>query len=122
MGCVLCGNDTTTDEHHVLPREFGGLKGPTVHLCPGCHQTIHRAVKNPFVLDKFTSNLKPNVRPIALALIKSVANADAFGEKQYVNINLKLEVAIHSKLKLLASDLNTSISNLLVELIKKTVG
>jgi 5-methylcytosine-specific restriction endonuclease McrA len=40
--CELCereGIETTV--HHLVPREEGGSKLPTVNLCKACHKQIH---------------------------------------------------------------------------------
>ena len=39
-GCAL-GGDVQKHEHHVIPRAFGGEKGPTVELCTNCHNLLH---------------------------------------------------------------------------------
>lgn len=39
-GCPL-GGDVQTHLHHVIPRAFGGEKGPTVALCTNDHNLLH---------------------------------------------------------------------------------
>lgn len=47
-GCLL---NITPEEHHVIPREYGGEKGPVVSLCPNQHRAIHRTA-NAFIKQK----------------------------------------------------------------------
>lgn len=48
--CPLCGrmmyDDLSTDEHHLIPREFGGAKHPIVTLHRICHTKIHSTITN----------------------------------------------------------------------------
>ena len=39
--CCICGETSKTHEHHIVPRCFGGLHGPTVFLCPTDHGLVH---------------------------------------------------------------------------------
>lgn len=44
--CWLCDapkSATKTEEHHLVPRCYGGEKGPTVTLCSSCHSRVHDA-------------------------------------------------------------------------------
>lgn len=55
--CWLCGarkSHTATEEHHIVPRCYGGEQGPTVTLCSSCHTRAHEAAEslykgNPYV-------------------------------------------------------------------------
>lgn len=38
--CWICGNIDGLEEHHIVPRAYGGSKGPTVILCGLCHANI----------------------------------------------------------------------------------
>ena len=43
--CWVCGPDTqlkTKHSHHVVPRAFGGVDGPTVTICTHHHGLIHK--------------------------------------------------------------------------------
>ncbi len=44
--CWCCVSKVSLDEHHVVPREYGGSKGPTVTLCGNCHKLVHRVASN----------------------------------------------------------------------------
>ena len=39
--CHVCGDTRNMHEHHIVPRNAGGLHGPTVWLCANCHNAIH---------------------------------------------------------------------------------
>ena len=46
--CWLCGvlkSDSKTEEHHIVPRCYGGQNGPTVTLCSSCHTRVHEAAE-----------------------------------------------------------------------------
>lgn len=40
-GCWVCGLGSSLEEHHIVPRTYGGSNGPTVTLCGICHTAIH---------------------------------------------------------------------------------
>ncbi|MCA0969637.1 HNH endonuclease [Halobacillus litoralis] len=45
--CELCKRSPLkTTEHHLIPREFGGVEGPTAWLCGACHRQIHALFTN----------------------------------------------------------------------------
>lgn len=40
--CYVCEERKPVQDHHLLPREYGGPKnGPTILLCPTCHLACH---------------------------------------------------------------------------------
>ena len=55
--CWICGSRLNTadppgaascEDHHVVPRAYGGSNGPLVSLCASCHSKLHRlACSNP---------------------------------------------------------------------------
>lgn len=40
-GCWICGLTSSLEEHHIVPRTYGGSNGPTITLCSICHTAIH---------------------------------------------------------------------------------
>jgi len=40
-GCWICGLSSSLEEHHIVPRTYGGSLGPTITLCGICHTAIH---------------------------------------------------------------------------------
>lgn len=41
--CWCCPATTGLHQHHVIPQAYGGVDGPTVTVCGGCHTTVHTA-------------------------------------------------------------------------------
>lgn len=45
--CGLCARTPVeTTEHHLIPKEEGGHKEPTVDLCIPCHKNVHALFTN----------------------------------------------------------------------------
>lgn len=40
--CWVCNANDALEEHHVIPRCYGGSYGPTVTLCSTCHAAVHK--------------------------------------------------------------------------------
>ena len=57
------------DEHHLIPREFGGLNGPTILLSPTVHQTIHRIFRDDTKVAQFISRYPQSALAIKNAVI-----------------------------------------------------
>jgi hypothetical protein len=38
--CWVCGASASED-HHLVPRSYGGMNGPQVSLCGNCHSCLH---------------------------------------------------------------------------------
>jgi hypothetical protein len=46
--CAACGFSGDVQEHHIVPRAYGGRSRPTVYLCDRCHAATHsRTWSNP---------------------------------------------------------------------------
>ena len=39
--CWFCTSHGGMEEHHLIKRSSGGIKGPTVYLCHSCHSRVH---------------------------------------------------------------------------------
>jgi 5-methylcytosine-specific restriction protein A len=39
MGCELCGRETETTTHHLVPKNR--KESPTAQLCKPCHKQVH---------------------------------------------------------------------------------
>lgn len=117
--CTLCGNTTATDDsHHVIPRESGGDAGPRVVICPTCHHTLHRCIKNPVMKDEFLAIVLPESRYIARTLIASIERAKTTGVKSsHVKLNIEIPRELHDRLKLAAEDRRSSIKNLVISIL-----
>jgi len=48
--CPICGrvmiDNLTSDEHHLVPKEFGGNKHPIILIHRICHTKIHSSIPN----------------------------------------------------------------------------
>ncbi|WP_347861205.1 HNH endonuclease [Salimicrobium sp. PL1-032A] len=45
--CELCWRyPVKTTEHHLIPKQHGGVHGPTAQLCSPCHRQIHALFSN----------------------------------------------------------------------------
>ncbi|GAF13631.1 hypothetical protein JCM19046_1067 [Bacillus sp. JCM 19046] len=54
--CELCGRmNVKTTVHHLLPKEEGGLFGPTANLCIPCHKQIHALYTNKEIAVRLTT-------------------------------------------------------------------
>lgn len=66
------------EEHHVVPRAYGGLDGPTVSLCDSHHTAIHKVALlieagKPYL--EFTKNLDQEQLKKLLYLATVIVNA-----------------------------------------------
>ncbi len=39
--CWICETTKGIHEHHIVPRAYGGINGPTVNLCGAHHTLVH---------------------------------------------------------------------------------
>lgn len=77
--CQISGEYCNSlDEHHIIPREFGGIDGPTIFLSPTIHQTIHRIYRDDSKVANFISRY-----PNSAYKIKQLVNM-----LKYANENL----------------------------------
>lgn len=110
------------DEHHVVPREFGGENGPTVLLSPSAHHTIHRSVNNPKVKDEFLSSLSTKGRALALSLIETIRKSEVVHkektQKEFITVSVKLRTQTHSKLYYIAKEQGLSVTKLISKLLE----
>ncbi len=45
--CDLCERTPiTTTVHHLIPKQYGGVDGPTAMLCSACHRQLHALFTN----------------------------------------------------------------------------
>ena len=50
--CFICGGSTSLHSHHIVPRCYGGEKGPTVWLDADCHGLTHNLADSNTPLDQ----------------------------------------------------------------------
>jgi len=84
--CELTGRFyASLDSHHIVPKEYGGEKGPTIMLGPDVHQIIHRSVSNIATREQFLSSLPSNHREKAEYLIAALNAAKSVLKKKPKN-------------------------------------
>ncbi len=120
--CPICEQNTVSeDEHHIIPREHGGEKGPTINVCPTCHTTAHRCVHNPVLKDQWLSSLRLRGRAIAERLIAAIKVAETSGVKSdTASITIKMPRKQYEKLKAFCKDHKTSPSKLILSFLSRT--
>lgn len=77
--CWVCNTSrlkSQFEEHHVVPKCYGGEKGPCVSLCTSCHTLLHKNAEkiyaNKYPMINYKSNLS---KERSLYLSTVVANA-----------------------------------------------
>jgi hypothetical protein len=110
------------DEHHVIPREYGGEDGPTVLLTPEVHQLLHRSVSDLETRELFIKNLPRQTQRYALQFIETIIRAKKEYEQKNPEeatetITLTLPKVVKQKLKLLAKDKGLSTGEFIVRLL-----
>ncbi len=73
------GGTSICEEHHIVPRAYGGTDGPTVSLCDTHHSKLHRIAvclktKKPFF--EILRNEGPDTTKKLLYLANAVYNAE----------------------------------------------
>ena len=82
--CWICGakfapkGPAQEEQHHIVPRAYGGSDGPVVSLCDTCHTRLHKAAlaiesNNPVF--QFTTGLNQDQIQKLLYLSTCVVNA-----------------------------------------------
>lgn len=72
--CAACDVFTELHEHHLIPRAFGGLHGPTVEICPNCHDLVHKAARDPAALRTIKSiAVRRRIRDLAAIAARAEA-------------------------------------------------
>lgn len=119
MRCEISGRECPTlDEHHVIPREYGGINGPTVNIDPAIHQAVHRYANHQDKLNKFLAGYPAEVRARIQMLVTAVRHAEATLERvQSSVISITFSKEERKKLADIAKDMDMSES----ELVRKIV-
>lgn len=112
MRCEITGTEhETLDEHHVIPREYGGINGPVVRISPTLHQAIHRYANNSANLGRFLDFYPPDIRSRIKMLVLAVTEAKRTLNKVSNNqITLTLPDKEYNKLKQLADETGMSVN------------
>jgi|SRR5579885_2122895 len=125
VSCHVCEQPIPKDLanlHHVIPQAVGkkGKEGPTVYLCPTCHDTTHRvaemirAGKQGLIEERVSVLYKhPPTRKRLYVLANTVARemeerGDNFDPEQDAQVVLQLTRQHLDRLKLLAGDVRVN--------------
>jgi hypothetical protein len=107
--CVVCGVVLPVPhDHHVIPQEYGGEKGPTVPICGDCHTKVHAEAESllahlrnnrgkPVRRVWETEKLSESAKPYVSAIVKSALRFG--GTKPYVKMHQKIDNKTHAALK-----------------------
>lgn len=77
MICPLCDrvmDEMDADEHHLVPRQHGGRKHPTVMLHRFCHTKIHSVLTNKELAKRFYTIEALRTHPEIATFIEWVRN------------------------------------------------
>lgn len=123
--CKLTGKYyPSLDEHHTIPREFGGENSLTIFIGPDIHQTLHRSVNNPKVFDEFLSMIPSQNRKFARELVELIRKAKESVDKSKKSKTVELEIDYdtYEKLEIAAKDKGMRVKAFLQVLISKLVN
>jgi hypothetical protein len=78
--CILTGRPDGLDEHHVIPRSYGGVDGPVVWLASDMHVEVHTQALALYRtkdegLIQYPSGLPDTSRDKFLYLVRTIVNA-----------------------------------------------
>ena len=139
--CWVCGVRFTTsnppgpalmEEHHIVPRAFGGVDGPVALICDSHHAALHK-IATRIKSRKSYLDLVPTATPAMLKKLAWLATAVVRAEKEVGNdpnkqvlIGLKLSRYQQQVVRRLQSVYGGSQSSILerglVALFQKTFG
>lgn len=108
--CWVCEKIGPLQEHHIWMQAAGGTAGPTVNLCPTCHQAIHMQAKNLLAKNAERKQYLPDeLMRKAAPLIRAVFQAErALKENRPTGVPIKtmveLDPAAHVALHRLKMD------------------
>lgn len=119
LTCEITGRKCPTlDEHHVIPREYGGINGPVVKIDPAVHQAIHRYVHNPTKLGAFLSSYPVEVQNRILMLVTAIKEAeDTLNKVEKRSVTITFSEEEFSKLEKIAEYTNKTVPNVVKTLV-----
>lgn len=108
------GNGLSLERHHIIPRAFGGEKGPIVDLCSSDHQLLHSVAlcmtsKKPYL--QLMSSLNGEHKKAIMWLASRVAaayEATKNDPNKRVQVTLVLNAALAAKLDKVTKTLNVN--------------
>lgn len=111
--CWVCQTtDTSFEQHHLVPRCFGGENGPTVTLCESCHTIAHENAENIYHGHPLTTYNEVEKTTRSHYLSRVIVNARLAVEASPTNKKYKFATTFnsstHDKLVRLVSHYNSS--------------
>jgi hypothetical protein len=118
--CILTGRPDGLDEHHVIPRSYGGVDGPVVWLASDMHVEVHTQALALYRtkdegLIQYPSGLPDTSRDKFLYLVRTIVNARiAYESAKKANkapkqsVSFKLDIRRTKRVEELAQALNCS--------------
>lgn len=125
--CWLCGVpklSSATEEHHLVPRCYGGERGPTVTLCSSCHSRVHEAAESLYKGNPLVPFPEQDRRERCLYLATVIVNARLFLERagdpnKRVVFSTFFDAETHNTLVKLTKHLNISQKKVIVFALKE---
>lgn len=75
--CELCKREPVrTTEHHLIPKEYGGVDGPMAMLCSACHRQVHALFTNEELAGFYHSIERLKDHPAIMKYIRWVKKQD----------------------------------------------
>ena len=112
--CFVKRGARNFEEHHTVPRSYGGERGPTVTLCCDCHTSAHKAADSLYASGNPVVPFKSQIsRERCLYLAQVICNARSAMEtinsenKRYVYSGF-FDGKTHAKLVRIADHLKMS--------------
>lgn len=136
--CWVCENqlmdgsvgsaDHLREEHHIIPKAYGGADGPTVSLCASHHSLLHLiAVKilSQQDIDGLISGILQGPKDRLLYLATRVVVAARLTEddpNKRVAIHVSVSRSLNTEIARLAQFKNSSKEDLIIDLLKKEIN
>ena len=83
--CPICINVVAhLEEHHIIPREYGGKDLPTINICSTCHRGLHNQAKSISSGSRnlyFTSDIWPRAKRYVYSIIEAKKNYEITNNK-----------------------------------------
>ena len=79
--CWICQASVSLNEHHVVPRSYGGENGPTVTLCSDCHELIHKLADAEAYDDHYMAT--PKICYLVKVIVRARRAAHVIGGKNW---------------------------------------
>ncbi len=107
--CPACQKEKETfHEHHIIPRMYGGQKGPTISICIDCHKAVHRCASKAGPEPTDTTLIKTLARYILLS-----AKYTASSKNKPLTKHIRFTGQVARQLRVLAKDMNKPTSQII---------